>query len=188
VTADRIAEHEDEHMTRRRRVAFGAAGLAFVVAGAAVAAMWPRSDVPRDPDAVVVLGGAGFERAELGIELAERYGAMLVLSSSAINFGRERGADCQHDPTILCSYPQPATTAGEARTVAALVEERGWDHVTVATSDFHTTRARVLFRQCLGDRVTVVGARPSANWARGLPTYAAEAAATLAALTTRRAC
>ena len=175
-------------MTRRGRIALGAAGLALVLSGAAVAALWPRNDVPRDPDAVVVLGGAGYERAELGIELADRYDAMLVLSSSAINFGRERGADCQHDPAILCLYPQPATTAGEARTVAALVEERGWGHVTVATSDFHTTRARVLFRQCLGDRVSVVGARPSESWARGLPTHVAEAAATVAALTTRRAC
>ena len=175
-------------MTRRGRIALGAAGLALVLSGAAVAALWPRNDVPRDPDAVVVLGGAGYERAELGIELAEHYDATLVLSSSAINFGRERGADCQHDPAILCLYPQPATTAGEARTVAALVEERDWDHVTIATSDFHTTRARVLFRQCLGDRVTVVGARPSERWVRGQRTYFREAAGTVAALTVRRAC
>jgi hypothetical protein len=135
-----------------------------------------------------VLGGAGYERAELGIELAERYDAVLVLSSSAINFGRERGVDCQTYPAVFCVLPEPATTAGEARTVATLVEDRGWDHVTVATSDFHTTRARVLFRQCLGDRVTVVGAHPSESWARDLRTYVAEAAGTVAALTTRRAC
>ena len=176
-------------MTRRGRIALGAAGLALVLSGAAVAALWPRNDVPRDPDAVVVLGGAGYERAELGIELAERYDAVLVLSSSAINFGRERGVACEQYPAVRCLYrPQPATTAGEARAVAALVEESGWDHVTVATSDFHTTRARVLFRQCLGDRVSVVGARPSESWARGLRTYLVEAVGTVAALTTRRAC
>jgi uncharacterized SAM-binding protein YcdF (DUF218 family) len=175
-------------MTRRRQVLLGAAGLVLVMASAAVAALWPRSDVPRDPDAVVVLGGAGFERAELGIELAERYGAVLVLSSSAINFGRERGVDCGAYPAVFCVSPQLATTAGEARMVATLVEERGWDHVTITTSEFHSTRARVLFRQCLGDRVTVVAAQPPADGARGLSTYVAEAAATVLALTTQRAC
>ena len=174
-------------MTCRGRIALGAAGLALVLSGAAVAALWPRNDVPHDPDAVVVLGGAGYERAELGIELADRYDAVLVLSSSAINFGSFRGADCG-DSTVMCILPEPATTAGEARTVAGMVQDRNWGHITVATSDFHTTRARVLFRQCLGDRVTVVGAQPSTEWARGIPTYVSEAAATVAALTTRRAC
>jgi uncharacterized SAM-binding protein YcdF (DUF218 family) len=175
-------------MTRRRRAILGAAGLALILTGAAVAALWPRNDVPRDPDAIVVLGGAGYERVELGIELADRYDAVLVLSSSAIRFGRERGVDCQTSPAGSCILPEPATTAGEARTVANLVEDRGWEHVTVATSDFHSTRARVLFGQCLGDRVTVVGARPSENWSRGLLTHLAEAAGTVVALTTRRAC
>jgi uncharacterized SAM-binding protein YcdF (DUF218 family) len=174
-------------MTRRRWVVLGAVGLLLALAGAAVGALWPRNDIPRDPDAVVVLGG-GYERAELGIELAGRYEAVLVLSASAINFGRQRGIECEGDPATFCILPEPATTAGEARTVAALVEERGWAHVTVATSEFHTTRARVLFRQCLGERVTVVGTRPSARWAPGQRTYLREAAGTVAALTIRRAC
>jgi uncharacterized SAM-binding protein YcdF (DUF218 family) len=175
-------------MRRCGRIALGAAGLVLALTGAAVVALWPRSDVPRDPDAVVVLGGTGYERAELGIELADRYDAVLVLSASAINFGRDLGVDCGTFPAVFCVWPELATTAGEARMVATLVEDGGWDHVTIATSDFHTTRARVLFRQCLGDRVTVVGAEPAADEARGLPTYVREAAATAAALTTQRAC
>jgi uncharacterized SAM-binding protein YcdF (DUF218 family) len=165
-----------------------AAGLLALVVIVVVAAAWPRDDEPADPDAVVVLGGAGPERVELGIELRDRYDAVLVLSSSAINFGREAGVDCQNDPAIRCLYPQPATTLGEARSVAQLADEQGWDHVTVATARFHSTRARVLFRQCLGDRVSVVGAPPRPGQRRGPVEYLNEFVGTLAAMTYDRAC
>ena len=125
--------------------------------GAFVVYLLPTDDVPQDPDVVVVLGGAGPERAELGIELAERYDVPLVLSSSAAIFGERQGRSCVVD--AICFEPVPETTRGEAQMVAEMAEERGWDHVTVATSAFHTSRSRFLFRQCLGaDRVSVVGA------------------------------
>ncbi len=157
----------------------------IVVVATATAAMWPRDDVPRDPDAIVVLGGAGQERADLGIELHRRYDAELVLSSSAQVFAANRGIEC--GPAAICLDPEPETTIGEARAIAELAAERGWDHVTVATTRFHTTRARVAFRQCLGDDVTVVGAigRPRSQefWL-----YLREAVATAATATVWRAC
>lgn len=117
----------------------------------------PTDDQPRSPDVVVVLGGAGPERAELGIHLAERYDAQLVLSSSAAIFGERQGRACSLD--AICFEPEPETTRGEAQMIARMAEEQGWEHVTVATSAFHTSRSRYLFRQCLGeDRVSVVGA------------------------------
>jgi uncharacterized SAM-binding protein YcdF (DUF218 family) len=151
-----------------------------------VLVMWPRDDVPRDPDAVAVLGGAGRERAELGIELAERYDAELVLSSSAANFGEKRGQDCGEE--AICIEPNPETTTGEARDIAGLADDRGWGHLTVATTDFHTTRSRVLFRQCLGERVTVVGASGGEGRRQVLEELPREALGSLAALTIRRAC
>ena len=158
--------------------------LISVAAACTTFAMWPRNDVPGDPDAIVVLGGAGVERAQLGIDLSERYDVPLVLSSSAVDYGGILGLRCDVD--AICFRPYPRTTSGEAASVAALAESMGWNELTVATSRFHTTRARVLFRQCFGDRVTVVGAR--ALQQRGLITYARETAGTLAALTVRRAC
>jgi uncharacterized SAM-binding protein YcdF (DUF218 family) len=168
------------------RVVAWATGALVVLTGAATFAMWPRDDAPRDPDAIVVLGGAGAERARLGIALRDRYDTTLVLSSSAINFAREEGVDCDID--AICLFPQPANTTGEARRVARLVEDKGWDHVTIVTTRFHTTRARVLFRQCLGDQVTVVGADRPPGQGRGLDTYIKEAVGTVAAMTVRRAC
>lgn len=168
---------------RRRRVGSVLFLLACAVGGT-VYGMWPRDDVPRQPDAVVVLGGAGIERVELGDHLRRRYEATLVMSAQAPDYGRYLDLLCGRD--AICIDPVPSSTAGEAKAVSDLVAEQGWRHVTVATSDFHTTRARVLFRQCLGDRVSVVGARPQHQ--RSIGTYPREIVATLAALTVRRAC
>jgi uncharacterized SAM-binding protein YcdF (DUF218 family) len=167
----------------RRRLVMTALLLTCVAVGITIA-MWPRDDVPDQPDAIVVLGGAGTERVQLGIELRDRYDAVLVLSASAWGYGYNVGLRCDVD--VICVRPYPETTGGEAATIAALAESYGWQHVTVATTRFHTTRARVLFRQCLGDRVTVVGARPTEM--RGPATYVREVLGTIAALTVHRAC
>jgi uncharacterized SAM-binding protein YcdF (DUF218 family) len=162
-------------------------GVGVVTAALGVAAfvlyMLPSDDLPRDPDAVVVLGGAG-DRVELGVELAERYDAELVLSSSAAILGEERGRRCGVDS--ICVEPEPENTAGEAATIARMAQEQGWSHVTVATADFHTARARYLFRQCLGRaNVTVVGAPTERSSGRML---LQESLKTIAGATTHRAC
>ncbi len=164
------------------------AGLAAVllVAGTAAFAnyMLPSDDTPQGPEVVVVLGGAG-NRVELGVELAERYGALLVLSSSAAELGEDRDlATCGVD--AVCVQPEPETTAGEAATIARMADEEGWGHITVATADFHTSRSRYLFRQCLGrENVTVVGAETDRLGPR---LFIKESLATIASATIRRPC
>lgn len=165
----------------------GIIALMVIIAAVAFAAfMIPTDDLPRDPDAVVVLGGAGSERAILGIELADRYDAELVFSSNAALFGAQQGRRCGRD--ALCFEPVPANTAGEARNVAVLAETEGWDHVTVVTSDFHTSRTRFLFRQCLDDRVTVVGGSRDDRPRIHVPLLLREAVGVVAGATIRRAC
>lgn len=162
--------------------------LSLAVAATAVVAaraMAPRDDVVDSPDAVAVLGGAGQERADLGIELRQRYGVPLILSSSAQRFALRRGVDCR---TAICIRTDPETTAGEARGIADLANEHGWDEVVVVTTDFHTTRARILFRQCLGDRVRVVGASPEDGRGPGLRRWLNEVGGIVAGTTFRRAC
>jgi uncharacterized SAM-binding protein YcdF (DUF218 family) len=144
----------------------------------------PYDDPVESPEAVVVLGGFGAERVELGIELAQRFGVPLVLSSSAADFGDERGFECGAD--AICLQPEPETTAGEAIAVAELMTERDWQRAAVVTSSHHTARTRILFRQCLGGRVSVVGAtRPSGA---SSAERATEVAGIVAAWTIRRAC
>ena len=160
--------------------------VVLLVAGTAafVAYMLPSNDTPRDPDVVVVLGGAG-GRVELGIELAARYDALLVLSSSAAELGADLGLTCGVD--AVCVDPEPETTAGEAATIARMAREQGWGHITVATADFHTSRSRYVFRQCLGqENVTVVGAETDRS--RSRRAFVEESLATIASATIRRPC
>jgi uncharacterized SAM-binding protein YcdF (DUF218 family) len=174
-------------LSRRGCLAVGLLVAVVVALGALTAYVVPRDDVPEQADVVVVLGGAGGERAELGIELAERFDVPLVLSSSASIFGERQGRDCDVD--AICFEPVPENTAGEAENVARLAEERGWDQVVVATSSFHTSRSRFLFEQCLGDdRVSVVG-RTSDGGAETTPNLMVrESLGVIAGATVARAC
>ncbi len=146
----------------------------------------PTDDELGNPDAVVVLGGAGGERAELGIELAEEHDATLVLSSTAALFGERQGRTCGED--AICFDPIPENTAGEAANVANMADEHGWGHVTVATSRFHTSRSRLLFRQCMDDDVTVVGVASDDHRTMEPRLLLRESVGVVAAATVRRAC
>ena len=182
-----ITEHPSQPPWRRAITIVLFVGLAvIVVLGTMISWLWPRDDTPRQPDAILVLGGLGAERAALGIELRDRYDADLILSSSASHLGEQQGVVCGDD--ALCVEPEPGTTLGEAQMVHDLAQEHGWEHVTVATSRFHTTRARVLFRQCLDNRVTVVGALPPSGEDRSMGVYLREAGATIVSATVQRAC
>jgi uncharacterized SAM-binding protein YcdF (DUF218 family) len=162
------------------------AGVAIGVM-ATVAFLWPRDDQVVAPAAVVVLGGPAAERTALGQALASEHDAVLVLSASAQWFGRQAGLRCGDD--ALCVDPVPVTTRGEARIVADLARAEGWEQLAVVTSDHHTARARVLFRQCLGERVSVVGASHSdGSWWADTSRYLREAVGVVAAVTVQRAC
>ena len=164
-------------------------GVGLILVGLSTTFVWfllPSDDVPRAPDAVIVLGGAYPERTELGIELAEQFDVLLVLSSSASIYGRLQGRTCSTD--AACFEPSPETTRGEAQTFARIADEAGWQHVTVVTSAFHTSRSRLLFRQCLGDRVSVVGAVPDGRFGTNPRLLLREGLGVIAGVTFQRAC
>ena len=160
-------------------------GMSAMVALAAF--VLPRDDVPVGGDVVVVLGGGDDERTELGIELAERFGVPLALSSTARDSAEPLGWTCGRDAT--CFEPAPGNTAGEARTVAAMAETHGWEHVVVATSSFHTSRSRVLFEQCLGEgRVSLLGRPPPDGPGTTPRLVLRESLGVIAGITFARAC
>ena len=167
--------------------AFGAYLVLVVFAVVSlVLTVWPTDDTVERTDAVVVLGGPGIERAELGIELADQHDAQLVLSSNARSFGEQLGRTCGVD--AICFDPDPENTAGEAQNVANLAEEHGWQHVTVTTLSFHTSRTRMLFQQCLGrDGVAVLGADQDSSGSV-FRSYVRESVGLFAGVTIRRAC
>lgn len=125
--------------------------------------VWPRGDEPFADGPIVVLGGGGGERLTRALQLrGDPAGAShraqsreLVLSAEAIDDHRRRGGD--DDVSHL--VPVPPNTLGEALAIARLVDERGWSHVTVVTSDFHVTRTRLIIDRCVAVPVAVVPAR-----------------------------
>jgi hypothetical protein len=172
-------------------------GLAALVAAWLVACLvlfvWPPSESgpPDHTDAVVVLSG---ERARLWPALALiRCGVAPVLAISSVertptwiearrlcDAGRYEGA------AVVCFLAVPYSTRGEARTVAQLAQRRGWTSLVVATSTFHITRARLLFRRCYQGSLSFVGS--GSPWWRLPADWASESGKLLVQLTVERGC
>jgi uncharacterized SAM-binding protein YcdF (DUF218 family) len=131
---------------------------------ASVALFVLREDDPvTHADAVVVLFG-GRARLPVGIRLVERGVApLLVVSEGADRRWRMPGLCARRDIVVLCPVPAAESTRGEARMIARLARERGWDSLVVVTSRFHLFRAGLLIRRCFGGRLAMVGA-PSSRW------------------------
>ncbi|MDQ3641417.1 MAG: YdcF family protein [Actinomycetota bacterium] len=70
---------------------------------------------------------------------------------------------------VYCPRPDPDTTRGEARVIAALAREQGWRRVIIVTSSYQVSRARLLLERCLDGEVLAVRAQPELSalaWAR----------------------
>ena len=116
-------------------------------------------------DAIVVLAGSKF-RLPVGLALFERGVAPVLVISDGLD---PRSPDsvrlCRERAQVLCPKPDPYSTQGEARLVAALARERDWDSIVVVSSRFHLFRARILFERCYDGGLALVGA-PSPWWRR----------------------
>ena len=119
-------------------------------------------DVPAEADAVVVLAGASSERLPVGLALVrDGHAPVLVLSTTSTPGNQETDALCAAaSPKIICFSPEPMTTRGEARAVARLARNHGWDSIIVVTSRYHVTRADLNLDQCNRAKITMVASEP----------------------------
>lgn len=150
-----------------------------------VHAVWnPHEDSPSNVDAVVVLS-SGEDRRVKGREIVAKSDVSDVLVYSLSNRlrrqidegevavlgaleGKELGSDeieeCDTNfgtYAVLCVYPRPNSTAGEALAVAELAESEGWDSVLIVTERSHLLRARTTFSRCVPEWLQVyVSASP----------------------------
>lgn len=153
---------------RRLRLALAALVLAALVAvGVALPlVVLPETrPVPGATDAVVLLAGGDGERFAAAERVMPRGDAELLVVSDGRQAdwpgGRSRcGRTAAAGYRIRCFEPVPATTRGEARAVADLAGEQGWESLTLLTSTYHVTRARMLFERCVAADVEVVDATP----------------------------
>lgn len=126
---------------------------------------------PSKADAVVVLAGAAAERLPVGRELMKQESApVLVLSTTDTPGNTNMDIVCKYsrDPAIRCFEPSPLSTRAEARAIARLAADNGWENIIVVTSKYHLVRARANIEQCSNAHVQMVAAEPDlgpAQWA-----------------------
>jgi uncharacterized SAM-binding protein YcdF (DUF218 family) len=150
-----------------------------------------RPDDPvRSADAVLVLAGNS-RRLPVALELVGS-GVAPVLVVSVDTSGRDPGRDrlCAtglDHAELRCLVADPYSTRGEARLLAGLVRERGWETVVVVSSRYHLFRARQIFERCLrGTRLLFHGA--PTTFVQKLVAVPLEAVKTVLVHTTRRSC
>ena len=141
-----------------------------MLAATAVLFVFPPQDDPRRADVVVVLSGS-HDRLPKGLELMRRGVApVLVISDGAVPGWAVANRLCRGGAKfrVVCFHPNPYSTRGEARFVAALMKRRGWKRVVVVTSRYHVLRARMDFRRCVDGDVKGVGVTTSlGRWIAG---------------------
>lgn len=150
----------------------------------------PPADAPIHSDAVVVLSGSSL-RLVHALELMDRGVApTLVLSNGELSaLARERQLCTRpQDFEVICFRPPRQSTAGEARAIGVMAAEHGWDAVTVVTSTYHVTRARLYLRQCYSGELAVVSAGVGEPWDAHVRHLVREPLGVLAAATINRAC
>lgn len=120
-------------------------------------------DAASHVDAVVVLGGEHDGREGYGLALARQVlASTLVLSdpySRADQLMRQMCTRRDDSVEVICSYPDPATTRGEALMTRRLALQRHWKSVLVVSWQYHLPRARLVFHQCLSNTGISVSAR-----------------------------
>lgn len=124
----------------------------------------PPQAVPHRTDAIVVLGGLSKERLPVAQELRQDLDIpILVVSTTGLAGNLDGDALCHEDvddPDLICFRPVPLNTRGEAKALGQLIEQNGWESVTVVTSDYHLLRAGTLIRQCTSAEIQMTGSQP----------------------------
>ena len=132
-------------------------------------------EAPQRSDAIVVLGNDNYlgERASRAADLYRERWAPRVIASGAQIRPYASYADLIRRDLIERGVPPDAVvhfsnfggnTREEAYAVRRLLRDRGWKRIVVVTSNYHTRRARYIYRRVLdpGMEVRVVAATDAA--------------------------
>jgi uncharacterized SAM-binding protein YcdF (DUF218 family) len=133
---------------------------------------WMIEDVDGKADALIVLSDDNFyaDRAQRAAELLREGKATLIVASGRRLRPNAGIAELMEHDLIERGVPKDKivrlahdadSTKEEAEAVARLAKERKWHGVIVVTSNYHTRRARYIFRKVLpqGIEVYVASAR-----------------------------
>jgi uncharacterized SAM-binding protein YcdF (DUF218 family) len=117
---------------------------------------WIVDEAPGPADAIMILGDDNLQgdRATRAAELYRAHWAPLIVASGrpirpylSVPDLMRRDLEQRGVPeSAILSYPRPvANTREEAEALRKLAMERGWRHVLVVTSNYHTRRTRFIF-------------------------------------------
>ena len=106
-------------------------------------------DLPGSADAIVSLDGDRPRRLRRAVELATQGVAPTLVVVRAEATAPELLAARALPFEVRSVIPEPSSTRGEARAVARLAGERGWQRIVVVTSSYHIPRSRLIFRRGL---------------------------------------
>jgi len=142
--------------------------------------------LPDRADVIVVLSGYG-ERNYVAERLAREGRAAVVVRSTTAE--QAAAGQCLPNLTevmVMCIHPEPYTTRGEARAIAALAAEHGWRSMILVTTRDQAWRAGVRVGRCFdGEIYHAIAELPNDRWPRQI-VY--QWGATIKAYTTERSC
>ncbi|MFP4512881.1 MAG: YdcF family protein [Acidimicrobiales bacterium] len=147
---------------RRRALAAPLIGLAIVFAASTYRLfVAPPTDVVDQVDAVVMFVGGRGERLTTAEALMDDGAAtILVIPNGEISGWEAGNRACREERSyqVLCPFPDPDTTRGEARLIAELARREGWNELAVVTSTYHLARATLLLSRCFDGTIVAVDA------------------------------
>ena len=119
---------------------------------------WVVDDDPGPADAILILGDDNLQsdRANRAAQLYRAHWAPIVVASgrplrsyiSVPDLMRRDLVERGVPEKAIVSYPRPvANTREEAESLRNLAVARGWRHVLVVTSNYHTRRTRFIFHR-----------------------------------------
>jgi uncharacterized SAM-binding protein YcdF (DUF218 family) len=131
-----------------------------------VAESWMIEDVDGKADALIVLSDDNFyaDRAQRAAELLREGKATLIVASGRRLRPNAGIAELMEHDLIVRGVPKDRimrlphdadSTREEAEAVARLAKERKWRSVIVVTSNYHTRRARYIFRRVFPQDIEV---------------------------------
>jgi uncharacterized SAM-binding protein YcdF (DUF218 family) len=133
---------------------------------------WIVEDPISSADALIILSDDNLEgsRAEKAAELYDEHRAPVIVASGRMlrpymgisDLMQRDLTDRGVPPSAIVAFRQSANdTIDEAQALKGFVEQKGWHHVIVVTSNYHTRRARYIFRKVFpaNVQVDVAGAR-----------------------------
>ncbi|MEX5631258.1 YdcF family protein [Parafrankia sp. FMc2] len=172
--------------SRRLAIRYGVLGITVLLVLSTVRIIvFPRIDQPRPVDAIFMLGGPG-PRLARTVELARSGIAPTVVVSMPGTWRCPDAAEIGRPVRVICFWPDPKTTQGEAREAARLARIHGWNSILFVTDRSQDSRARLRIERCYDGEVLVdVVETPLRDWPY---LFAYQTAATVKALVWQRDC